>query len=253
MAYGNASYAPTNAGDNGQGHYPGMSPWQDLFSGLGAWFGGQSYQDPSKAAMPYFQNAQNQMTAGFQPYMDAGKNSLNSLQDQINKLLSNPGGFMNQIGQGFQQSPGFKFDVDQATGAANRAAAAGGMLGSPAEQQELAGTVNGIANQDYYNWLSKALGLYGQGMNSAGDIAKLGQQSASEYGHDTTDLGESEANFAYEGAKGANEARQGAWGGLAGAAGDLLGGNIFGGQQGGQGGGDSIMSSIAKSLAHLFL
>ena len=70
-------------------------------------------------------------------------------------MVNDPNALYSKFGQGFQQSPGYKFQVDQATNAANSAASAGGMLGTPAEQQQLAGTVGGLANQDFYNYMNQ--------------------------------------------------------------------------------------------------
>lgn len=109
-------------------------------------------------------------------YMNQGQQSGGTLTNQLNALANDPTAKMRQWGSTFQSSPGFNWQVAQATGAANRAAAAGGMAGSPMEQQQLATTVNGLANQDYYNYLNHAQDLYGQGIAGLQNQYNMGGQ-----------------------------------------------------------------------------
>jgi hypothetical protein len=135
--------------------------------------------DPYADASAYLEQIPGTITPYYQPYIDAGTGALNTLQDQYGNLISNPGGFINQVGSGFQSSPGYDYEVDQATQAANNAAASTGMLGTPQEQQQLATTVSGLANQDYYNYLNTALGAYNTGISGESNLANMGYNAAS--------------------------------------------------------------------------
>lgn len=136
-------------------------------------FGGGIYSDISKTITPYFD-----------PYVQAGTSSLGSLQEQLSRMYSDPGALYASLGEGFQQSPGYQYNVQQATEAANRAAAAGGQLGSPAEQQALAQQVQGMANQDYQNYMNQMMGLYGQGVQGLTGLTGLGYQAGSTLAED---------------------------------------------------------------------
>src|ERR1700761_7078652 len=94
--------------------------------------------NPANAAQPYFNQINSELPGYYQPYTQGGQWAGQKLQDQFGNLLKNPGQFVNSVGSNYQQSPGFQFQVGQATNAANNAAAAGGMAGSPAETQQLA-------------------------------------------------------------------------------------------------------------------
>jgi hypothetical protein len=170
----------------------------------GGLFNWMNYQNPADAANPYLSQIPSMEGQYYNPYIQAGQNMLGKLQNQygqltapqgqiqnsyanlagnlpnvqaqLNQMMQNPGQFINSLGQGYQQSPGFKFSVDQATNAANRAAAAGGMAGSPAEQQALAGTITGLADQDYNNWLNHTLGVMGQGLQGGMGLGEFGLQ-----------------------------------------------------------------------------
>jgi hypothetical protein len=189
-------------------------------AGLGNLF--SNPKNPASAAQPYLNQIPGTLTPYYQPYINAGNSALNTLMPQYNNLVSNPGQQLNTIGQGYQQSPGYQFNVDQATKAANQAAAAGGMLGSPAEQQSLATTVTGLANQDYNNWMNQALGLYGTGLQGLGNINTMGYGASNELAQSLANNLMSQAQLAYAGQANQNQSKQGGWGSLIGGGASML-------------------------------
>src|SRR5260221_13569988 len=92
--------------------------------------------NPADAAMPYLDQIPGQINKYYQPYVNAGQTALNNVQPEFQNLLNNPGGKLNKIDQGFQQSPGFKFALQQALQGAGHAEAEGGMAGSPEHEFE---------------------------------------------------------------------------------------------------------------------
>jgi hypothetical protein len=90
--------------------------------------------------------------------------------------MLDPTALMQQIGGGYQASPGYQFQLGQAMKGIGQAAAAGGMAGSPMQQQQSGQVAQGLASQDYYNYLNRALGLYQTG---AGGYRGLGEDLAS--------------------------------------------------------------------------
>lgn len=156
-----------------------------IASGIWDLFGAQN---PADAASPYYNKIPGMLNQTYQPYMQAGMGALSGLQqyenrgnvagnqlmNQYNQMINDPSGLINRLGAGFKQSPGYEFQVNQALGAANRAAAAGGMAGSPEEQQQIAGVTNQLANQDYYNYLNHSQQLYGGGIQGLQGTERLG-------------------------------------------------------------------------------
>lgn len=179
----------------------------------------QTPPNPADAGMGYLNQATQQLPGYFQPYMNAGQSFLPQLQSQYGQLMSNPGGALNRMGANFQQSPGYQWDVNQALGAANRAAAAGGMLGSPQEQQNIAGTVNQMANQDYYNWMNHAMSMYNTGLQGAQNMYGIGYDASKNLGEDLANIYQSQAQLGYAGQANQNQASQGMLGNVLGAAG----------------------------------
>lgn len=201
-------------------------PWQQFGSGIGDILGGLfgSNKNPADAAMGYLNQISGTMQPYYNPYITAGRNALGTLQGQYNTLLQDPTAMMRNIGKTFQQSPGYQFQVNQALNAANRAAAAGGMAGSPMEQQNIASTVNDLANQDYYHYLNAGLGQYGQGLSGMGGINQMGFQASDELAKNLAQVLMSQANAAYSGQANENQSQGGMMGMLGGGLGTLLGG-----------------------------
>ena len=169
-------------------------------SALAGLFGGG--QTPMGAASPYFQQALQQMyglqrglPGYYAPYMGAGESALPELERGYGEMAGDPTALMSKIGQTFQASPGYAFQKQQALEAADRAAAAGGMVGSPAEQAELAKTVTGFANQDYYNYLSRALQQHQLGLTGLQNLAGLGFGAAGALGRGEMGIGANIANI----------------------------------------------------------
>lgn len=247
-----------------------MASWYDPFGVTDML--NPNVKDPSKKAMPYLEQIPGATAPYYSPYISRGQTAFYQMSDEANKLkqglpelqkqygslagmgpevqnqylqlMKDPTAMMNQIGAGYQASPGYQYQVDQATNAANRAGAAGGMLGSPEEQAYLAKDVSGLANQDYYNYLNQALGQYGIGLQGStnlyglglkgeqglydtglglmGDVSKYGYGASNEYANMLANNLASMANLQYAGSANQNTAKSGMYGGLMGLGGAAL-------------------------------
>jgi hypothetical protein len=185
-------------------------------------FGGGS--NPANAAMPYLNQIPGKTQQYQQPFFDAGKNALSGLQGQYEQLLNDPGGRMNQIGQSFQQSPGFQFAMQQALQGGNHAAAAGGMAGSPQHEQQNMQLATNLGNQEYNNWMQNALGMYGQGLQGSQGMANQGQQAGQSMADMIAQTLAQQGNLAFRGQQEQNSNRNSLLGGLGRLGGSLLGG-----------------------------
>lgn len=189
-------------------------------AGLGAWaMGGNT--NPADAGMPYLNQIQGAISPYYTPYFQAGANALPGLQNQYNNLLSNPGGMVNNIGKSYQQSPGFQFAMQQALQGANHAAAAGGMAGSPQHEQQNMGIATGLANQDYYNWLQQATGMYNQGLSGQQGLAGMGANAGNNMAQQIAQQLAAQSSLAYSGQANQNQMTGSMMGDLFGGAGML--------------------------------
>lgn len=184
----------------------------NIFSSLAGLFNKST--NPADAANGYIGQIPGQTQQYQQPWFQYGQNALPQLQGQYGDLLNNPGGKLNSIGEGFQESPGFKFALQQALEASGHAAAAGGMAGTPQHQQQNMQLATAIGNQDYYNWLGHATGLYNQGLQGEQGLASMGQQSGQNISDMIAQALAQQGQYAYEGEAGKNSANNSLFSGL---------------------------------------
>ena len=182
-------------------------------SWLSNMFGG-GYKNPADSAMPYLNQIPGQTQQYNQPWFDAGKNAIPGLQDQYDQLLKDPGGKMNDIGKSFQQSPGFKFAMDQAMQGGNHAAAAGGMAGSPQHEQQNMQMATDMGNQEYNNWMQNALGMYGAGLSGEQGMSQQGQQAGQSMADMIAQTLAQQANLSYAGQQNKNQQNSSMWGNI---------------------------------------
>ena len=90
------------------------------------------------------------------------------------------------------------------------------------QQQQMAGTANGLAQQDFNQYLSHVLGLYGQGLNNEQGIYNNGANASHSLGENLSNALMSQGNLAYSNANNQNQSNQQLLGMLLGLAGGFL-------------------------------
>ena len=195
-----------------------MSWFSNLFGG----------KNPADSAMPYLNQIPGQTQQYQQPWMQAGKDQLPGLQDQYSQLMNDPGGKMNKIGEGFKESPGFKFAMQQALQGGNHAAAAGGMAGSPQHEQQNMQMATDLGNQEYGNWMENALGMYGQGLQGSQGMANQGQEAGQSMADMIAQTLAQQANLSFNGQQQQNQNKSDMWGNVFKGAGSLAAFNPWG-------------------------
>lgn len=81
----------------------------------------------------------------------------------------------------FRADPGYQFQLDQGTQAAERGASAGGLLASGNTLTALAKYGGGLADQNYQSWLGNLSGAAGQGLSAANGQAGVANSQANLY------------------------------------------------------------------------
>lgn len=226
-AYKNTDpYGATTGANQGLG-----SSWGDKFkSGLGGWqgalgglagglLGGLFGGDSGPGADDFLSKIPDELKPYLEPYSKAGIGAMGDLQKQYGGLMSDPAGFMQHLGSQYQQSPGLHFAIQQALQGAGHSAALGGMAGSPAAQQQSQQLATNLGQQDYYNWLNKAMGVYGQGLSGEQNLANMGLEGGSQMAQAIGQALSAQAQAAQE--RQAAGAQSG--GGIGGFLGDLAG------------------------------
>ena len=143
----------------------------------------------------YLQQAQQMMQQAYQPYMDLGNRMMPIMEQEYMKLMSDPAAMQQMLGAGYQQSPGYQFQYDQAMNASNSAASAGGLLGTQAHSNQNMGYAQGLANQDYWNYYNQNAQLYGAGLAGNQGLFDTGYNATNNYAQGMGNLYGSQANL----------------------------------------------------------
>lgn len=171
-------------------------------AGLMGLFGGGG-KNPADEGMRYLDKIPGETHRNLDKWADYGYN-----------LTQNPGERLNEIGQGYHQSPGFQFALQQALQGSGHAAAAGGMAGSPQHEQQNMGIATHLADQDYNNWMKNALGLHDTGYSQ-------GQNASSNINDQIIQALAAKSGLSYKGQAAQNESQGNMWGNLLGGAASL--------------------------------
>jgi hypothetical protein len=123
----------------------------------------------------------------FNPYSTTGQNANTMYANALG--LNGPSGNAAATGA-FQTSPGYNFALQQGTQALDRSAAGSGNFGSGNAAIALQNYGQGMANQQYGNWLSNLNGLNSQGLQAAAGQTGVEQSLANIQ----TGLGQNQAN-----------------------------------------------------------
>ncbi len=167
----------------------GLPDWLSQALGIGGGLGvaaggaynvfGNKGKSPGKSANEVLDQIPGQTKPYYQPYMDAGADALGTIKGQYGDLLS--GDKQNQLGANYKESPGYKYLLQTALQGTNNAAAAGGMLGTPQHAEQNAATAEGIASQDYNNYINNQIGLYGKGLGGEEHLNDQGFDANKSY------------------------------------------------------------------------
>lgn len=191
---------------------------------LGAGIGSMlaPWDNPAEAAMPYLNQIPDVLKGYYTPYIEAGSRALPTLESTYGNLLTNPGGTLNTIGAGFKKSPGFDFALKTALNSANNKYGASGMSLSPEHTQYNMGLATNLANQDFYNWLTNAMGLYGKGLAGEENLYGKGFEASTGLADNLASILALQSKLGYEGANAENQHEGGGWGSLLGGVGSLI-------------------------------
>jgi hypothetical protein len=122
----------------------------------------------------YDQSRQDQL-----PWLQAGQDALGRQQAFLNGDMS-----------GFENSPDYKFALDQGLKLSDRSAAARGSLFSGGHSADLMQLGQGLAQQNANDYWNKLAGRAGQGMTTAQNLGGLGANMATNIGNAYANIGQ---------------------------------------------------------------
>ena len=197
-------------------------------SWLSSAFGG--YKNPNTEANKYLDQIPGQTKPYYDPYINAGKHSLETLTGEYDTLTNDPGKRFDELGAGYKNSPGYAATLRTALSGANRAAAMGqgGGLGSYGHQQMAAGAAGDVANKDFEQYINHILGLHTEGLQGNQTLETQGQNASTEYAQMIASLLNSQGTNAANATSGQNQRTGQNWSNLFNVLGSI-GGGIVGG------------------------
>lgn len=195
--------------------------------GLGSGLGGAAGlmglgkgKNPADVANQYIDQIPGQTKPYYQPYMDTGNQAM---QQFMQMLGQNPSDTYNKLGEGYKESPGYKFSLEQALKAGTNANAAGGMLGTPMHQQQNMATAEGLASQDFEKYMNHVLGINTENKQGLGQLTGLGYNASSDYASGLANNLGQKAAYGYAGQAAQNQSKSNDWSNIFGALPFLFG------------------------------
>lgn len=149
---------------------------------LGAYLSNQQAKKQQRAYNDIFSQQQaflEQQQSLFKPYTQAGEAAMNPLQ----ALITGQGQNGEQLSatqrmSSFQQSPGYQFRLEEGQNRLNALAAARGRLFSGEQMKESQRFGQGLASEEYGNYINQLMGLANTGLSAANSSANLGASFA---------------------------------------------------------------------------
>ena len=156
-----------------------MSIWGSVLGAgigaLGSILGGNQQARAAQEAAAMQMRMFNQNRQDMMPWLDAGRNALASYAPQVN--------------QPFQATQGYQFNLGEGQRAINANMAARGMTNSTARGRALSRFSQGLASQEYNNYMNRLAALSGVGQTAAGGLGALGANAAGAAGQATMQAG----------------------------------------------------------------
>lgn len=104
------------------------------------------------------------------------------LQTKYRDLMNNPSEFYNQLASGYKESPGLQTKLKFGQAAAEHAANAAGMGGSPEASFNAARKANELYGTDFEDYLKHVLGLSEMGLKGLGTLQEQGASGQAQMG-----------------------------------------------------------------------
>ena len=186
------------------------------------------HQDnPADKALPIAEQIPGATKPYYENYINRGEGASNRFNEHTQMLQESPGAFLEQLSQGYTPSKGFQFQRNNALKSMQEASKAGGYGGGQADQERQGAFAYELANQDYYNWLDKVLGLHTQGLGGQQHVGDQGQMASGQYGDIVGNSLNQRAGLAFQGQAQKNANKTATLNSIISAIGQIGGGGIW--------------------------
>lgn len=198
------------------------------FASLAGSLGGMFGDSPGDAAAPYLKKAGEDLRLYSNDYIDRGTRAQNTLEDLFKNIRENPQSIMDLLGKGYQQSPGFDWNMKRSQQAINNASAAGGMLGTPQHEQQSADMASALSSRDFGDYMQRMMGIWGTGVQGTENFANRGWDASKTLMEDLANLGGAQGAYAAQDTAGRNKGMSNMFSGAASILGPMVNGGAGG-------------------------
>lgn len=176
---------------------------------------GHKKNKPAAVGKAGLNNVTPAMSPYYQPYIDKGRAAGDSVNEQYGQQVNDPGGVYNKLGAGYKESPGYQYRLNQAMNAGNQANAAGGMLGTPQNQEQNMQTAGDMAGADFEKYMQNVMGIYQGGIKGQEGTATRGYDASGRMGDAAGGVEAGKASMDYNQADSDAQDRKKRWENLA--------------------------------------
>jgi len=139
-------------------------------------FGGGGDNSPSGAAQPYTSQIPGVAHEGYDRSIGRGRTADAGLDNEYTSMMNDPQAFMNHIMENYKPSEGYQTQKNELMNTMGNTSAAGGIAGTPMDQQNQAQGVQGLLSKDMQEYLANIMGIHDKGV--------AGEQGVSDRGYD---------------------------------------------------------------------
>ena len=164
-------------------------------------FGGGNKNSPMDSANKYLNQIPGQAHNTYDPYITQGQESGKNAHNAYEEMLNDPQGFINKIMNGYKESDQYKYQSNKIGGALSNTAAAGGIAGTPLDQQNQGEVLQGLLSADQQQWLQNILGRYDTGLKGEEGEATRGYDSSGKLNDIINGTSASQAGLAFNDAQ----------------------------------------------------
>jgi len=191
-------------------------------------------KNPADAAMPYLDQIPGMEQQNYNPYIQRGSTAYDTMTPSLNRMTTDPTGFIDELMKHYQESQGYKLKRDEGLRAAGNTAAAGGMRGSLSDIETESRLADSLLGDDMQQWLQNVLGIQKEGLQGESHLYDTGFDATKNLTGDLSNVLGTKASLAFQGQANKNQQKSDlfsglmkAFGGVAGLA--LPGGGSVGG------------------------
>lgn len=152
-------------------------------------------KDAANASVAEQQRQYDQTRADLTPWRNTGQGALTKLGSLYGINADGTTGAPSQAAiTEFQNTPGYQFQLQQGTQAAERSASARGLLGSGAAMKSIANYAGGLADSTYNQYVGQLNTMAGIGQQATNTTAAAGQSAANNISSAYTNAGNARAS-----------------------------------------------------------